>query len=399
MPGDPDKPNFIFSSDIPSRVAELLHDKAYLVGGGETVDLAENTEFTLNIELNTLLLRNPQLRPSDLIKENLIYLAKQKSHRRQKSGMSPQPPKSPVKCLSSLYKLSKETFVVSLTLKLLDLIVNVKIQQVRIDLLKDENYGLLLVCDPHLVDQVEGYIRKRVLKEIASPDPDTTLEDNFMVGLPSAQDISIDETILESALPDKSCIYDEDFDSSMEDLDILRSNDTTQSDDESFKASSPMMITTRFVGELNNLRHNETDSDIASLNKREATLDLEASMMTLSDDSDLDDAFKDIPQLTPTLSPPVEIHPESPRKTLSRQPLGTPTLRMRSSMAFINTDDNQGLPYAFRAEDVPSYIKQDKKFKFIKVGKVQKFVSLFEEKMEGESPSRQPTRASSPVRK
>lgn len=77
----------------------------------------------------------------------------------------------------------------------------------------------------------------------------------------------------------------------------------------------------------------------------------------------------------------------------------------KSSIAMITTEDSFGLEYAFRdkSSQVPSFIKQNKKFKFIKVGKVQKFVHMFEEKVEEPSssvasrnPSRNPTRPTSP---
>ena len=67
----------------------------------------------------------------------------------------------------------------------------------------------------------------------------------------------------------------------------------------------------------------------------------------------------------------------------------------------ISTDENYGLEYAFRDKSptVPSYIKQDKKFKFIKVGKVQKFVNLFEEQAPASTPtSRFTSRTGSPLR-
>jgi hypothetical protein len=63
----------------------------------------------------------------------------------------------------------------------------------------------------------------------------------------------------------------------------------------------------------------------------------------------------------------------------------------------INDDDLIDLKYAMNDTDVPSYIKENKKFKFIKVGKVQKFVHLFEEKSEHSSRSTSPTRIKSPV--
>lgn len=71
---------------------------------------------------------------------------------------------------------------------------------------------------------------------------------------------------------------------------------------------------------------------------------------------------------------------QSPTKRRSR-----PHLSSSHSVSLINTDDKLGLKYAYNSDSaVPSYIKQNKKFKFIKVGKVQKFVHLFEEQTQSE---------------
>lgn len=74
------------------------------------------------------------------------------------------------------------------------------------------------------------------------------------------------------------------------------------------------------------------------------------------------------------LRKPPFLSPTKTRKSISR-------MSSAHSVSLINDDDEYGLEYAYNAngENVPSYIKQNKKFKFIKVGKVQKFVNLFEE--------------------
>lgn len=61
----------------------------------------------------------------------------------------------------------------------------------------------------------------------------------------------------------------------------------------------------------------------------------------------------------------------------------TPQMSKKPSFALVSSDDHSDLPYAFRSETVPRFIKDDKKFKFIKVGKVQKFVNLFEQAASG----------------
>lgn len=98
--------------------------------------------------------------------------------------------------------------------------------------------------------------------------------------------------------------------------------------------------------------------------------------------------------------------PTRPGQRVSRQH-STPEIyvRKKSTLAFISSDDNSGLEFAFRdnSETVPSFIKKDKKFKFIKVGKVQKFVSLFEDQMDKDPgshiTSRNNTRPGSPLKR
>lgn len=137
-------------------------------------------------------------------------------------------------------------------------------------------------------------------------------------------------------------------------------------------------------------------------------------------------------QNTPSKSPPMILNESSPISSRPASPIrpapttlmspirpghiisqktSTPEteLRKKSSFAYISNDDNSGLQFAFRdtSEDVPSFIKENKKFKFIKVGKVQKFVSLFEEQMDKEGNdvggsnvgSRVSTRPGSPLKK
>lgn len=75
----------------------------------------------------------------------------------------------------------------------------------------------------------------------------------------------------------------------------------------------------------------------------------------------------------------------SPTKARRANDLSRRTSNTSFSMI---SDERYGLEYAYNShnEDVPSFIKENKKFKFIKVGKVQKFVNLFEEQKNQKEP-------------
>lgn len=588
IPRDLDKPNFIFSSDIPSKIKQIVsnyfnnhyHELKF---NDDIVDLADEIIIVnVNIELNTLLMRNKNLRPSDLIKENLIFLARSSTKRKSNSSTTNVPslkssvtshrgsilsspseislpkdnsaPKSPtsINGIANLYNIgSKETFIVSLSLKLLDFIINIKdLEKFRIDFLKDENYGLLLLCDIQLITQLEDYIKKKFVREIkhtisklqrerqfkeqqlqqkqrqrqrqrqhqkhnlSSPvelseneelspsttsntttttNPTDTEDENSTIntiieGIPKIEkEISISDTTFDSSIEisrneknkKKLFVYDneeDDFDgSSLEDPIVLNSNNTSGSNayDEdndgvkhSFstetlladlskpnKNSVKMKRNELFLGDINNLRHNEddvdsdyfmhyddldeVDCDLDDFNKPEATLDLENTLNSIIDDDDIDDittykneeyndfeeklnicenneqrelcdykntkntlALRPAIDLTPSLSFENETHSKmSPTKSLARQSSessinssdkGVQMLSRRTSSTFsVTTEENKELDYAFKSNSplVPSYIKQNKKFKFIKVGKVQKFVNLFEEKKAEELPN------------
>lgn len=519
--GDVNKPNFIFSSDIPRKVKSIV-DKYFKARGtnGTVIDFTDKTiEFNVNIELNTILLRNCTLKPSDLIKDNLIFLAKSKTS----STSTPlalltiqYPPK-----LQNIYKVtSEEVFIVSLSLRLIDFIINLQnLPDHRIDFLKDECYGLLVLCDLQLVDDLEKYIAQRFVVEIeaylgrnkedsetdekvngttkssetkepseakepsetnnaskeskepinaekepinALKEPNGALKEPYsalkepngslkangdvtetkikssarlfaeevsfipsQLGLPEVNtDISFSEP---TSSPSKSQPFfdGDEYDSSLEELVLLRSNDTNKStgDDDLFdervfldqrKNLPRKKRQERFIGDMNNLRHNEEEvillDDIDEIDDDIESDDDDPidNLATTSLKNDilpppLDEQFvlKSPVALRPDRSDLESPGPLSPMKSATRQ-LSMPTLLSRKpSLALINYEDNNDdLEFAFKATSplVPSYIKQDKKFKFIKVGKVQKFVNLFEEKGDSANTSRTSTRPPSPLK-
>ncbi|ODV77616.1 uncharacterized protein CANTADRAFT_8059 [Suhomyces tanzawaensis NRRL Y-17324] len=446
---DPNKPNFVFSSDIPEKILGLverfLSHKDEQDSGLRRLDIGTDFEFNVNVELNSLLVRNKDLKPTDLIKENLICLARSNTKRMSKN-IEKMIFSQPKYSIQSYALISDEIFIVNLTLKLLEFIMDENVNQIAIDFLKDENYGLLLLCDEQMIDQIERYIRVRFVNElnkhisepivigeielkmphqktlqkehVESPDEqqtnqhtnvsemETTVIEHL---LPVPDQISVSDSTLDGledlTVRDKSFVYeDEASNSSFEELLILRSNDTTRSnsndEDEYGEAQANKSKNSQensriegFIKNMDNLRHNEEKYiKLDDLLETECGLDLK-------DDEHVG-----------TLEPPIElklvISSLSPQKTvtanLSTSSFVSPTKkksisRMSSaSFSMINHhEDTYGLEYAFKNKSplVPTYIKEDKKFKFIKVGKVQKFVNLFEEKL-GDKPengSRPPT--------
>lgn len=483
---DLNKPNFIFSSDIPKKVKSIVNSYFQSQNRKESIiDFTNETiQLTVNVELNTLLLRNSGIKPSDLMKENLIFLAKSKTSSPTPKPFGPltfQYPSNLPPNLHRIYKLaSEEVFIVSLTLKLIDFIINLdNLNDHRIDFLKDENYGLLVLCDLQLVDQLEAYITGRFVieltehlqqvsgsvhsdklggtgveedikpkvKEISqdggflhdriqednpvdieiSPkgshtkstsikpifDREISLEDlkltdrteNTLTSFVNMKKDSSQTSLGAEASFSKSYVFDngDEYDSSLEELVLLRSNETSRSagdNDDLFeeRVRRPSQYKKRqetFIGDMNNLRHNEEEITIDDIQDPADT-----SSNTLDDDIlETDQQF--------TLGSPVALQrtsspATSPMKSLSRKLSTLLSRKPSASFAMINFEDsNDDLEFAFKATSplVPSYIKKDKKFKFIKVGKVQKFVNLFEEKVDSANPSRNSTRPPSPAKK
>lgn len=460
---DLDKPNFIFSSDIPDKVSNIV--SRYLLFGESVPELVDITniyssvvEFNVSIELNSLLSRNKNLKPSDLIKDNLIFLAKSKDKcssnvdnllvaKHSKNGLSIQP-----------YKLmSNEIFIVNLTLKLLDFMICMKEEahEIMIDFLKDESYGIMLLSDEQLIEQIEKYIKTTFLKVLNNHITSNPLDqqprrdclnisseyDKYPI---NSVDASMDMHDI-SMNNDKSFVYEDEYESSFEELLLLRSNDTRSTandevnedfddktdtilfdigcDQDVLRSNHDKMITMKnkqistikeediedsFIDDMSNLRHNERCIRIDDIMEVGCTLDRMPSSNSI--DTLTLHELKSSPSY---LKSPIKLAHENPSspKSLTRQlsmssmsPGKHKSASRRTSTAsfsMINyADNNPDLEYAFRnkSSTVPTFIKQDKKFKFIKVGKVQKFVNLFEENM-AEPESKSSTRPGSPLKR
>lgn len=221
---DPNKPNFIFSSDVHEKV-RILADR-YLTKDKGDCELGE-IEFNINIELNVLLVRDRNLRATDLIKDNLVFLAKTSSSVSNVQGIIFNTLK---KSIEPYALKSNEIFIANLTLKLLEFKVS-DIDHISIDFLKDSSYALLLICDENMLDQLERYFKLKFVQEL-NKQIEKDVPEGSLVEIPTmVQDISNTDSTLEESdiqLNEKSFIYDDDdFDSSMENL--LNSNQTTRS--------------------------------------------------------------------------------------------------------------------------------------------------------------------------
>lgn len=495
---DPERPNFIFSSDITSKVRRLsrrYRRRTVNDLGEEVVELAalNSVSFTLQVELNTLLLRNKLLKASDLLKENLISVAQSGAGRihMERKGIDrplPQLPAQPLLPLSLLQLLihnkgvslailpycfvPNEIFVVCLKLNALDFTVrrNEGNLEIELDFLKDESYGILVLCDVSLVEQTEEYIKTRFLKELdALNEEEVALQDTEEVDVEEEeeekdgderQDFQFDEidslnelepihqkyvtgystssldpplevipsspTIndisIEEPLKDKSYIYEDDeYDSSIEELNLLKSNDITRSNTQeepqlinfndipsmNYSHSSNVQVLKKlnkmniievkgddkFLNDISNLRHNE-HTKLDEIEEVSCDLDTAPSSPEKRSKPDTTNVLFEPSSPSPILKPRTSfVSPTKRKPSVSRKTLA-------ASFSLINHDEEHtGLEYAFKSLTVPSYIKQDKKFKFIRVGKVQKFVNLFEEKKQDLDPvvpgSRHPTRPSS----
>ncbi|EGW34706.1 uncharacterized protein SPAPADRAFT_47791 [Spathaspora passalidarum NRRL Y-27907] len=372
------KPKFIYTSDIPKKIRQLTRYNHYV---------NDSLQFNINIELNSLFLRNPHLKPIDLVKDNLVSLAKVNKN----NGLTL------ANIITRTYPTKitpctlDEIFIVNVVLSVLD--YEVTPQGLQLDLAKDENYGLLL-CG-NFLDEVTLYINNCFMSELntqqsfAQPEihtNDSTLDN-------SEEENTMDKTITFTDLSD------------LDRYDTLHEHHSSLSTIPA--ATSPHESSSvEFIRNLNNLRHNEDISDISSSSDSNEYIADESmnkdSLQNLlevecENESDIESPRK--------LQSPVKLIPISEYDVnydLTVQPsslsaMSSPTkysgssdnrhISNKPSFSMITNSDDPSLEYAFRSTDVPRYIKEDKKFKFIKVGKVQKYVHLFEEKIESVSPS------------
>ncbi|KAI3405343.2 CTA9 [Candida oxycetoniae] len=490
------KPNFIHSSDIPQKVAALIHSIAWSKIKSHEMQ-CENIPFevTVNVELNILATRSPLSRPKFdiLLQKNMISVAKKHNVLGSTKQSNSYLHDILQQKVTSLYssasstttiqphalKSSNETFIVRF---ILSLSVN---RLKNIHLVENEDYSILKLYDPsdELIYKIAEYIqlvydKMRVNREEDAKHGINTEEDaknginteedakhGINTALVANSDASSDSTFEGSG--------DEEFDRSFENeickIEPLASNETLIDEfkrrfsdiSEEEKLSSKK--SNKFLENLSNLRHNdkeeeeekekekekkkkkekekekEKERERENENEKEAAKIIEATKSQTRNVVKKNTISEPVSPLSPlftsnfnfqqfnmddlveveyeqnvnedetyyrrnskdhrlTNSSPVkngngvgeggggdgEIFrvsrqssfqsPSKQRKSLSRMSSG-------HSLAMINSDETFGLEYAYNlnSTDVPTYIKKNKKFKFIKVGKVQKFVNLFEE--------------------
>ncbi|CCE86305.1 Piso0_004788 [Millerozyma farinosa CBS 7064] len=431
---DINKPNFIFSSDIPDKINEAadifqkFHSKSK--DGIDIVNFDKDFAFTVNVELNVLLRRNRQIRPSDLMKDNLIYLATindQESTNNYASSISAIASRRNV-CLQQKIKLN-ELFIVSIVLKVLSFVI-LKDEKIKISLkfAKDENYGILLLSDEQLIQEIINFASGILKQHLQIAD-----EDNINIQADTRKDETqskIVPTFDHNGDKGKDSVSDDDYNSSLEELLILKSNDSrTSSHDPSYDTevdipknshineddsiftikdneSNPNSISNipnlskeskdGFLDNVNNLRHNDASpfnvrtDEVHEHNRR----NLIPENVSSSPSVDIDDVMSD------DLQSPVKSvkHPSTYSSPSKQRSLSTKS----SNISLVNYEDyHPELKYAFQSKpsSVPHYLKEDKKYKFIKVGKVQKYVHLFEEKQFEEDPKPRRSRPVSPLKK
>ncbi|EGV64167.1 transactivator protein [Yamadazyma tenuis] len=453
-PQDLHKPNFIFSSDVLDKAKRLFQIYSHLRTNNSqpSIDLAEHSEidFVVNVELNTLISRNKSLKPSDLIRDNLIFLAKTNHDEVRPtnliSTLLTYDSKSNISCRDFV---SDEVFIVTLSLRLLNFMVDSS-GDLTIDFLKDENYGILLLCDFNFIQQIELYI-SRLFREVWTSSRDFDIDFSpQLADLSEINDeISGTETTLDMSDHDVTpgCCTIDDGDISYQSLHLDEDDAVTlvgkhngQKSNINFGyllAKNPLQRVNNkdkrdqdtFIRDIDNLRHNDstkmqlldTLGDAPKLGPpmRDPQYEIITTSTVATSPMLSADSLKapNLPASNRSRSnsaaissnfPAVKLKPSNSALSASQapQPLVLPdedggTLTRRSSH---NITSKQPLKKQTSFTiDLHEYdnlapgaayvkgVKGDKKFQFIKVGKVQKFVNLFEERVNEENQSQSTT--------
>ncbi|KAM9931925.1 hypothetical protein OXX80_008433 [Metschnikowia pulcherrima] len=505
---DKERPNFIFSSDIPYKIASCVAElHLYSGGASRKVDLAKYIEsFDVTLELNALLLRNKCIIPSELIQANHIYVAKAPSpgfdHGVVRSiSRFPEVWKS----ILSIQK-SNETFVVKFRLNLDKFSVDLAdVSDISLHFHANDRFAPLLSADLALTDHLKTYICQKLIQELKSnsdislliTDSSTILQDSppnehiaqFKSVLDSSQrdaldfaNTSLDDSEMSFAIEKQLVFYDqEDYDNSDGEIKILHSDESGKchsNEDEESEGEQNILSSmqdqkqtpnsqelTNFWetgvssmsglfpppvfhsigrseerhlakpipvsgldyesprgslspvrnGNVTGLGSNERQSnDESSMNsKSESQISIfsdngeDSKKLVEGQNLSFDDFCRDMSMQTTECEDTISSPMSSPRKmdnhVYDSENQGTaPSLKKKASHTLIDHDDGLGLKFAFKDQSasVPEYIKENKKFKFIKVGKVQKFVNMFEEHKAPSSTasSRVGTRPGSPAK-
>lgn len=249
--------------------------------------------------------------------------------------------------------------VCELTLKLLQFVVGH--HKVHVEVLEDNHYHLMSQWNPELVDRISAYAERLFrlhLAALESPPAHACALPQLVYLVDSTDDTAVEfEPKLEAPVR----------------LKLSESQATT--------LLSPTLST--FISDTDNLRHNE--------------------LLVLDDLNEVECNYIDEPKkvpthqlfsiplqsaLRPTTRHNIPVAPMSPLKRygqlsqpVTRQSLFKLPRRLRQLLSLLDPR-NPNLEEEALSETVPRYIKDNKRLKYIKVGKVQKFVNLFEERAE-----------------
>ncbi|KAI5955709.1 CTA9 [Candida jiufengensis] len=426
------KPNFIHSSDIPKKLANLV----YSIIKSKYKNTNKKCQISLNLNLNSLVSRGSTNLITSLNKKmisivqsstnNSNYLSNQLIIRQnyQSSNYLKDIITEKIKVNKQIYPYAlttNDTFIIKFKL------VIDQIDEEELEFEDDEQYQILKSFDLHnsnIIQDLKNYILYiyKTLSEDLNKENDQNDNHNILLDM-----------------SDSTLEYDEISSDEYENykIDSLISNETLIDEfkrrfsDVSIEEKSFNLKSNIFINNLSNLRHNDDDDEhliteeikISSgeEEQQQAVSITHSSRQSPITPTDLHIHLDDLIEVSfeendddDNYFDDVEIR-NSPKKLISSSPIKdsqsykfeftdpkeskltnqhslqsfSPTKERKSisrmssshSVSMINTDEKYGLEYAYNSDSsvVPTYIKQNKKFKFIKVGKVQKFVDLFED--------------------
>lgn len=369
---DPIKPNLIFSSNIPHKIHHLINNSKNRIHDDKPWTI------TINIQLNNLISRHGSIKLTDL--EDLINIHSNKHYILRI-----------LKNEQWNYTPFEEIFIVMVKLIVLRFSEDGDIQFEQ-----DDNYFVLKQCQ--FLEEISEYM----MRVYQSYSQESKLQIDKLIN----NDYDASDSTLECSDAEDNGEFEGKR------LEPLKSNDTLIDEfkrrfSEISDEEKSFRINLDFINNISNLRHNDGDEiEPQDNNQDEVTLEdkhtpqlvhEEYNPFRLDELVEVDFENEDDFELknSPSSFYPL---PTSPLKRefsedddiikISRQlsfqsptkSRRAPSLSRMSSISIVD-DDRFGLDYAFNSDSnsVPSFIKGNKKFKFIKVGKVQKFVNLFEE--------------------
>lgn len=431
-------PNFICSSDIREKMDLLVH-KYVEVGKDKGVEVnltscfEQKIQSRLNVILNVLLTRKRDLNLTELLKDNLVYSKKGKLlHELNRSNNLFSIEKFIVprlhehEHLSNKQKIisSREVFVVALFIDIKRFSVAPHVSNIFIEL--DTGKHIRILQEANLVEEVIAYMKHCFLEQLDHRVNHMSLEkleresmevtDSDMSNNPfiekggkssklnalmednmDSMDLQSEELELLKA-PD-SRWSEEDFHDNRQaycDLDSddnTRVNSSQDSDTNEFALTltkntnlQPEKSNSRdknFLDDIYNMRHNEGHFNSPSPQPLAADSRYELPHTTFRTPSKASKVKHNQIQQEATSSSPLQLRSLPLYSPLNSPAKDEPTPKrsaLASPSAINFEDDHPDLKYAYNNDSpkVPSYIRKDKKFRFIKVGKVQKFVNLFE---------------------